>query len=173
MCARRNSFSTNISEPLNLFPQLAPFLPSSHTRQFISSRTLPQDQSPTMSKLSPTLKQLINAAHARPGPLPAPRNVQSVFKKIEQEATDHKLGRPSWLAVSTAATMTLNSPESMEALFHSSTQGKKLEESVQTAEFMREVALKCIGFNGVRSAPFSPVLPSDTWPRRDRRADYR
>jgi hypothetical protein len=102
-----------------------------------------------MSKLSPALKQLINAAHARPGPIPAPPRIQSVYKKIETEATEKQLGRPSWLAVSTAATMTMNSPESMEALFHSSTAGKKMEESVQVAEFMREVALKCIGFNGV------------------------
>ncbi|KAJ4985840.1 Dol-P-Man:Man(5)GlcNAc(2)-PP-Dol alpha-1,3-mannosyltransferase 2 [Stagonosporopsis vannaccii] len=121
-----------------------------------------------MSKLSPALKQLINAAHARPGPLPAPRNVQNVFKKIEQEATDRELGRPSWLAVSTAATMTLNSPESMEALFYSSTQGKKVEESVQTAEFMREVALKCIGFNGIPRTinmlnAFRAALPQDIY----------
>lgn len=104
-----------------------------------------------MSKLSPALKQLINAAHARPGPVPAPPKIQSVFKKIEQEATDRQLGRPSWLAVSTAATMTMNSPESMEALFHSTAQGKPQDEGVQVAEFMREVALKCIGFNGVSS----------------------
>lgn len=105
-----------------------------------------------MSKLSPALKQLINAAHSRPGPVPAPPKIQSVFKKIEQEATDHRLGRPSWLAVSTAATMTMNSPESMEALFHSTTAGKQADESVEVAEFMREIGLKCIGFNGV-SAP--------------------
>ena len=110
-----------------------------------------------MSKLSPALKQLINAAHARPGPVPAPPRIQSAFKKIETEATEKQLGRPSWLAVSTAATMTMNSPESMEALYHSSTAGKRVEESVQVAEFMREVALKCIGFNGVCYLPSLPL----------------
>lgn len=106
-----------------------------------------------MSKLSPALKQLINAAHSRPGPVPAPPGIQSVFKKIEQEATDRKLGRPSWLAVSTAATMTMNSPESMEALFYTTAKGKPQDEAVQVAEFMREIGLKCIGFNGVCHSP--------------------
>ncbi|KAF3003692.1 dolichyl-P-Man:Man(5)GlcNAc(2)-PP-dolichol alpha-1,3-mannosyltransferase [Curvularia kusanoi] len=123
-----------------------------------------------MSKLSPALKQLINAAHARPGPVPAPPKIQSVFKKIETEATDRQLGRPSWLAVSTAATMTMNSPESMEALFHSSTAGKQTDESVQVAEFMREVALKCIGFNGIPRTinmlnAFRAALPQDVYAR--------
>ncbi|KAJ4379843.1 dolichyl-P-Man:Man(5)GlcNAc(2)-PP-dolichol alpha-1,3-mannosyltransferase [Didymella sp. IMI 355093] len=121
-----------------------------------------------MSKLSPALKQLINAAHARPGPVPAPPKIQSVFKKIEQEATDRQLGRPSWLAVSTAATMTMNSPESMEALFHSTAQGKPQDEGVQVAEFMREVALKCIGFNGIPRTinmlnAFRASLPQDIY----------
>ncbi|KZM24029.1 dolichyl-P-Man:Man(5)GlcNAc(2)-PP-dolichol alpha-1,3-mannosyltransferase [Ascochyta rabiei] len=121
-----------------------------------------------MSKLSPALKQLINAAHSRPGPVPAPPKIQSVFKKIEQEATDRQLGRPSWLAVSTAATMTMNSPESMEALFHSTTQGKPQEESVQVAEFMREIGLKCIGFNGIPRTinmlnAFRASLPGDVY----------
>ncbi|KAF9694636.1 hypothetical protein EKO04_007300 [Ascochyta lentis] len=119
-----------------------------------------------MSKLSPALKQLINAAHSRPGPVPAPPKIQSIFKKIESEATDRQLGRPSWLAVSTAATMTMNSPESMEALFHSTTQGKQQDESVQVAEFMREVGLKCIGFNGIPRTinmlnAFRASLPED------------
>ncbi|KAH6614295.1 hypothetical protein C7974DRAFT_418014 [Boeremia exigua] len=121
-----------------------------------------------MSKLSPALKQLINAAHARPGPIPAPPKIQSVYQKIEREATARQLGRPSWLAVSTAATMTMNSPESMEALFHSSTQGKQTEERVAVAEFMREVALKCIGFNGIPRTinmlnAFRAALPDDVF----------
>jgi hypothetical protein len=109
-----------------------------------------------MSKLSPALKSLINAAHSRPGPVPAPPKIQAVYQKIEQEATARKLGRPSWLALSTAATMTMNSPESMAALYQTSTASKSPSEGVATAEFMREIGLKCIGFNGVgetRQAP--------------------
>ncbi|KAH6881902.1 hypothetical protein BKA58DRAFT_305979 [Alternaria rosae] len=102
-----------------------------------------------MSKLSPTLKSLINAAHSRPGPVPAPPRIQAVYKRIEQEATERKLGRPSWLGISTAATMTMNSPESMVALYNSSTASRPEDEGVATAEFMREIGLKCIGFNGI------------------------
>ncbi|CAI6342259.1 unnamed protein product [Periconia digitata] len=102
-----------------------------------------------MSKLAPSLKALINAAHARPGPIPAPRNIQDVYKKIEREASAHNLGRPTWLALTTAATMTMNSPESMTALYQSASASKPESESVAVAETMREVGLKCIGFNGV------------------------
>ncbi|PSN62272.1 hypothetical protein BS50DRAFT_613276 [Corynespora cassiicola Philippines] len=102
-----------------------------------------------MSKLSPSLKALINAAHSRPGPIPAPPNVGAVYSRIEREATAHKLGRPSWLALSTATTMTMNSPDSMVELFRSASASKPATESVAIAEFMREVGLKCIGFNGV------------------------
>ncbi|KAF2198719.1 hypothetical protein GQ43DRAFT_474295 [Delitschia confertaspora ATCC 74209] len=102
-----------------------------------------------MSKLSPSLKTLINATHARPGPVPAPRHIESVYKKIEREATAHKLGRPSWLALSTAATMTMNSPDSMVILYNMASASKPASEAVAIAELMREVGLKCIGFNGV------------------------
>ncbi|KAF2796376.1 hypothetical protein K505DRAFT_415779 [Melanomma pulvis-pyrius CBS 109.77] len=102
-----------------------------------------------MSRLSPSLKALISAAHARPGPIPAPRNIEALYKKIEQEASARKLGRPSWLALSTAATMTMNSPDSMLALFNSASASKPATEGVAIAELMREVGLKCIGFNGV------------------------
>lgn len=102
-----------------------------------------------MSKLSPTLKSLINAAHARPGPVPAPPRIQAIYGRIEKEATDRKLGRPSWLGISTAATMTMNSPESMIALYDSSSKSRPESEGVAIAEFMREIGLKCIGFNGV------------------------
>lgn len=46
--------------------------------------------------------------------------------------------------------MTMNSPDALTQLFNMathSTEGKA--KSVATAELMREVALKCIGFNGV------------------------
>ncbi|KAF2829527.1 Dol-P-Man:Man(5)GlcNAc(2)-PP-Dol alpha-1,3-mannosyltransferase [Ophiobolus disseminans] len=102
-----------------------------------------------MSKLSPALKSLINAAHSRPGPVPAPPRIQAVYQRIQEEATERKLGRPSWLGISTAATMTMNSPESMIALYNSTSASRPSDEGVQIAEFMREIGLKCIGFNGI------------------------
>lgn len=111
-----------------------------------------------MSKLSPSLKALINASHSRPGPVPAPPRIQAVYQRIQEEATERKLGRPSWLSISTAATMTMNSPESMLALYTSTSASRPPSESVAIAEFMREVGLKCIGFNGVRSSFHSLVV---------------
>ena len=54
----------------------------------------------------------------------------------------------------TAATMTMNSPESLTELFNLATASKDKTQAVQTAELMREIGLKCIGFNGVRPPPF-------------------
>jgi hypothetical protein len=45
--------------------------------------------------------------------------------------------------------MTMNSPESMMALYNSSATARPESEGVAIAEFMREIGLKCIGFNGV------------------------
>lgn len=120
----------------------------------------PPNNSNTMPKLSPALKSLINAAHSRPGPVPAPAKIQAVYSRIEREATERKLGRPSWLSISTAATITMNSPDSMAALYLASTKEKSTEDSVAIAEFMREVGLKCVGFNGVcLPLSFSPPHP--------------
>lgn len=118
-----------------------------------------------MSKLSSNLKSLINAAHARPGPVAAPPRIQTLYNKIEEEATARKLGRPSWLAISTAATMTMNSPESMAALYTAASKSKPDSERVAIAEFMRETGLKCIGFNGIPRTinmlnAFRAALPS-------------
>lgn len=53
-----------------------------------------------MSKLSEPLKQFINAAHARPNTIPAPRNVGSVYEKIAREAGERKVGVKAWLCAS-------------------------------------------------------------------------
>ncbi|RAL59296.1 hypothetical protein DID88_006901 [Monilinia fructigena] len=102
-----------------------------------------------MSKLSPSLKALINAPYARPGYAPAPRNIRSVFQKIEEEASQKNVGLPSWLTISTAAIMTMNSPDSMLELFRLATKGQDHAQTVKIAEQMREVGLKCMGFNGI------------------------
>jgi hypothetical protein len=47
--------------------------------------------------------------------------------------------------------MTMNSPDSLAELFHAASPDY---DAVATAELMREVGLKCIGFNGVRPPPF-------------------
>jgi hypothetical protein len=48
--------------------------------------------------------------------------------------------------------MTMNSPEALTQLFHLATSAPEDKaRPVQTAELMREIGLKCIGFNGVRS----------------------
>ncbi|EAW12116.1 uncharacterized protein ACLA_060730 [Aspergillus clavatus NRRL 1] len=102
-----------------------------------------------MSKISSRLKALINAPSARPNTVPAPRNIRSVYQKIQQHALANNVSSPSWLALSTAATMTMNSPESLAILFQLVSAAQTEEESVATAELMREVGLKCISFNGI------------------------
>ncbi|KAK0941502.1 hypothetical protein LTR48_006209 [Friedmanniomyces endolithicus] len=105
-----------------------------------------------MSKLSEPLKAFINAAHARPNTTPAPRHIASVYEKIAKDAGSKKVGMPAWLTVSTAATMTMNSPQSLLELYGLATSpnySKGHDNKVWTAELMREVGLKCIGLNGV------------------------
>ncbi|KAL5334480.1 hypothetical protein BJX70DRAFT_391393 [Aspergillus crustosus] len=103
-----------------------------------------------MSKLSPTLKVLINAPAARPNTLPAPSNIQSVYAKIQQTAQAKNVSLSSWLALSTAATMTMNSPASLTALYTLATKSQPTPtEHIYTAELIREVGLKCISFNGI------------------------
>ncbi|KAK1782262.1 hypothetical protein QBC45DRAFT_403337 [Copromyces sp. CBS 386.78] len=112
-----------------------------------------------MSKLSPSLKGLINAPFARPGQTPAPRNIEAVYTKIADEARERKYGEKPWLALSAAATFTLNSPSSLEPLLtlassrlsHSSSPSSSTSSNslLESAEFIREIGLKCISFNGI------------------------
>ncbi|EMT74587.1 Dol-P-Man:Man(5)GlcNAc(2)-PP-Dol alpha-1,3-mannosyltransferase [Fusarium odoratissimum] len=69
-----------------------------------------------MSKLSTSLKALINAPFAKPGPRPAPKQVQELYEAIANDAAIRNLGPKSWLTVSAAATFTLNSPDSLPVL---------------------------------------------------------
>ncbi|KAE8444184.1 hypothetical protein EG329_000781 [Mollisiaceae sp. DMI_Dod_QoI] len=131
-----------------------------------------------MSKLSASLKALIAAPYARPNTLPASPHVRSVYEALRTEAQGKNVGVPAWLSLSTAATMTMNSPEGLKQLYEIATdKSKDKEQSVQTAELMREVGLKCIGFNGVprtinclgafRSSLPSPIVSSlSTTPTR-------
>ncbi|KAJ9483561.1 hypothetical protein VN97_g9838 [Penicillium thymicola] len=100
-----------------------------------------------MSRLSTRLKALISAPAARPSTVPAPANITSVYQKIQQTAQSEQISQPSWVALSTAATMTMNSPESLAALYELASTNP--DKQVETAELMREVGLKCISFNGI------------------------
>ena len=46
----------------------------------------------------------------------------------------------------------------MVALYHSASENKPEQEAVAIAELMREVGLKCIGFNGVRDMTLPHAL---------------
>ncbi|KAM0259730.1 hypothetical protein ACHAQJ_003164 [Trichoderma viride] len=108
-----------------------------------------------MSKLSPGLKALINAPFARPGPCKVAKGAASVmgdvFRGIAREARGKGVGPRSWLAISAAATFTLNSPDALSILHGIATaeRGGSSAAEVRTAEFIREVGLKCISFNGI------------------------
>ncbi|EHY56047.1 hypothetical protein HRR83_006574 [Exophiala dermatitidis] len=102
-----------------------------------------------MSKLSEPLKQLINAAHAVPGTLKAPPNIRSTYSRIASSAKERGVGIPAWVTISTAATMTMNSPGSLVELFNLTQTLPSAPSAPQTAGLMREVGLKCISFNGI------------------------
>ncbi|KAG6063271.1 hypothetical protein E4U32_001443 [Claviceps aff. humidiphila group G2b] len=102
-----------------------------------------------MAKLSPSLKALIHASFARPGPVPASAAIREVYQSIARDATARKLGVRPWLVMSTAATITLNSPDSLPVLHDVASMGQTQSYQTQTAELMREVGLKCISFNGI------------------------
>ena len=102
-----------------------------------------------MSKLSEALKTLIHAPHASPGPVPASKQVSAVYDQIAQDASSKGVGLPAWLSFSTATTMTMNSPDSLLALYQSATAAREKAKKIFAAELMREVGLKCISFNGI------------------------
>jgi hypothetical protein len=62
--------------------------------------TQAQAQAQTMSKLSPSLKALINAPFARPGQAPAPRHIRDVYTRIANEARERKYGDRPWVTLS-------------------------------------------------------------------------
>lgn len=108
-------------------------------------------------KLAPSLKALIKAPHSRPGPTSAPAHMAEVYRTVARDAAKHNVGNGPWITISAAATITLNSPASLTVL-HSvatdeatatATASGRREGAVAVAELIREVGLKCIGFNGI------------------------
>ncbi|KAG8162216.1 hypothetical protein KVR01_007981 [Diaporthe batatas] len=106
-----------------------------------------------MSKLSPALKELVNAPFSRPGPAKAPVGIAKIYERIASEAHSKNLGPRPWIVLSAAATFTLNSPDSLAALQATasdpSAKAYKPLSPVPSAELIREVGLKCISFNGI------------------------
>lgn len=108
-----------------------------------------------MSKLSPSLKALVNAPFARPGLCPAPNpasKLRDVYASIASEAAQRHVGPQPWIALSAATTFTLNSPDSLAILYElasSSDRDDSPATPVAAAELIREVGLKCIAFNGI------------------------
>lgn len=119
-----------------------------------------------MSKLSNSLKALINAAHAKPDMLRAPPNIRKTFARIAESAQAKKVGLPAWVTISTATTMTLNSPASLVELYHLTQSLPNPPPGPQAIELIREVGLKCISFNGIPRSinclgAFREGLPQD------------
>lgn len=53
-----------------------------------------------MSKLSPALKELVNAPSSRPGPAKAPIGISKIYERIASEAHSKKLGPRPWIVLS-------------------------------------------------------------------------
>ncbi|CAK7216265.1 hypothetical protein SEUCBS140593_002810 [Sporothrix eucalyptigena] len=107
-----------------------------------------------MSKLSASLKALINAPFARPGPTAASPRIADVYRSIARDAAKNNIGSQPWLTFSAAATITLNAPDALAVLYRVATDSSTPPpppalSPVATAELIREVGLKCIGFNGI------------------------
>lgn len=103
-----------------------------------------------MSKLSASLKALINAPSARPGPTAAPPRIADVYRAIARDAAKKNIGSQPWITFSAAATITLNSPDALAVLWRvASEQQTSTLSPVASAELIREIGLKCIGFNGI------------------------
>ncbi|KAI2605594.1 mitochondrial protein [Hypoxylon sp. NC1633] len=122
-----------------------------------------------MSKLSNTVKALINASYARPGYTPSSAGVQTVLADFASDAAEKKVGLPAWITLSTAVSATMNCPEAMTQIFHlanSTATSTETPSPVQNAELIREVGLKCISFNGIPRSinilgAFWSSLPAD------------
>jgi len=70
-------------------------------------------------KLSPHLKALINSPHSLPSPIASPGRaaLKSLFDKITSKGEKYGIGHETWLTLSTAALVTVNSPESVGGLW--------------------------------------------------------
>jgi hypothetical protein len=77
--------------------------------------------------------------------------LQRLFHKHGQKAEEKGLSRTSWLALTTATVIGVDSEASMTALYHHATASMNLEDSVAVAELMREIGLRGIAVVCVRT----------------------
>ena len=121
----------------------------------------------TMSKLSPALKQLINAPFAKPSyTVPDASKLRPLLSKLADDASSHNVSAPAWLTFSTATAMTMNAPSAMTLVWDTAQKHDRTLSPVLTAELQREVGLKCISFNGIPRSinclgAFYNQLPAD------------
>lgn len=90
------------------------FSTSQHTQRFLTNSTM---SSASATKLSPALKSLINAPHARGASLPSPPHIKSLFQRVEKDAQSKDIGIRIWLCLSTASLVTMNSPAAVCDLY--------------------------------------------------------
>ncbi|GAA5897570.1 uncharacterized protein JCM6883_006740 [Sporobolomyces salmoneus] len=112
-------------------------------------------------KLSTTLKNLIKSPASQPGPIPLPSqsSVTRLFDGISSSAALNGLGQSTWLTLSGAALVTLNSPATLCALYSYATkdlepnnQAERTRKATQVAAILREAGLKSISFSGIPRA---------------------
>ncbi|KAI0427711.1 hypothetical protein F5Y09DRAFT_333155 [Xylaria sp. FL1042] len=121
-----------------------------------------------MSKLSDAVKALINIGHAKPGYTRAGAAVKPALERFASDASEKKVGLPAWVTLSTAVSATMNCPEAMTQVFDlaNTSNAQSRRTPAQNAELIREVALKCISFNGIPRSintlgAFWKSLPAD------------
>ncbi|BGP57243.1 hypothetical protein JCM8202_002085 [Rhodotorula sphaerocarpa] len=109
-------------------------------------------------RLSDALKTLIAAPHAQGNVLPAPSQAvrTALFEGLASSAQRHGLGTPAWLTLGSAALVTLNSPDTLCALYAFARDrcdpSERDTKSVEYAGIMRETGLKTISFSGIPRA---------------------
>lgn len=84
-------------------PILFSVLPILDWRSFFLSPSMSDSnrhKTEEMSKLAPSLKALINAPFARPGPCAAPAKIRDVYTAIAEDAASKNLGLKPWLTIS-------------------------------------------------------------------------
>ncbi|GAA5991662.1 hypothetical protein JCM10908_001082 [Rhodotorula pacifica] len=108
--------------------------------------------------LSSALKALIASPQAQGGVIPAPSKAAAtaLFEGLASSAQKHGLGTPAWLTLGSAALVTLNSPDTLCALYSfaraRSEASERAARSVEYAGIMRETGLKTISFSGIPRA---------------------
>ncbi|GAA6006283.1 hypothetical protein JCM11491_002095 [Sporobolomyces phaffii] len=110
-------------------------------------------------KLSAALKALIKSPSAQPGPVPVPSPAATsrLFDGIARSAATNGVGSTTWLTLSGAALVTLNSPATLCALYSYATKdlapnGDRADKASHVAAILREAGLKSISFSGIPRA---------------------